>query len=305
MSEELEKNALEDMIHKHKKPEKLQKIEEHVANIRWFDIERSEMPYQAMFYPGDWKFKARAAMGIEVSSFSMLNPSDPLSVHEGISSILKSCVRIENGKGAVMSWKNIYEFDKTWFVLYIRNLSMPNPENKLIITNKCQYCQHDNEISLNYDNVTFVKLSDMANKYFSKEKNGFVVPTKSFGTLFIQPSNFYRAELYKNYIVDNSRNNIPFDAGFSRMYWMFMNDANQYDKNAIQNAMSEYMRIKHSNKLFSLYTTLMKELQVDADSMIKYNCTNVSCGEEVRTMITFPGGLENLFIDPNIVSELL
>jgi len=279
--------------------------DERLLQIQWHEVDRSEMPYGGKFYPREWKFFARPALGMEIADFSIVNVEDPVAVHEGMSNIISSCIKIEGRNGERISFKNIYEFDRLWFVLYIRHVSMPTPENKLTYKDTCEVCGFENEVSLDYFNLCFNKMSEIANKYFDENANAYIVKTASYGVLKIQPSNIYRANAYKEFVFDNMKKSQKIDNLFARLYWLFLNDDNQHEKNAMQNAYKEFTAVKHDNKKLSLYLTLEKELNVMVEDYITYTCKNPECGQEVRTQIQFPGGLQNLFIDSSITSELL
>lgn len=279
-------------------------IDERLNQLKYIEVNRELMPYGSMFYPSGWVFKCRAAMGAEVANFSTIDNEEPMSVHEGINDLLKTCLRIENEDGATVSYRNLYEFDRLWFVLFIRDLTMQNTETKLVFDTNCEHCGEKNSVVLSYDTLVTLELSDLAKKYFSPDHNAFVVRTKSYGDLILQPSTIHRAEILKEWMQEELRKKNTIDKSFIKMYWMLLNNSNDKGKNAMRDAQTEFLKISTSDtKKVALYLKLADELQVGLSQEIKYNCQ--SCGREAHTGIRFPDGISNLFIPADISEELL
>jgi hypothetical protein len=175
----------------------------------------------------------------------------------------------------------------------------------LTYTVKCEKCGSSSEIVLEYFNLRVKPFGELANKYLIKEAGAFMVNTRSYGILKIQPSNIYRATLYKDFITSENRRNSQVDVLFAKLYWLFLNDDNQFEKDAMENAYAEYMDVKNDPKKLSLYMKLMEELSCVVLDEIEFTCASEKCGVLGVTPIQFPNGLENLFLYTDIDSELL
>lgn len=279
-------------------------IDERLHQLRHIEVNRDIMLYKSMFYPSDWKFKCRAAFGAEVANFSTIDNEDPLSVHDGINDLLKNCLRIEDENGAVVSYRNLYEFDRLWFVLFIRDLTMMNPETRLNYESSCEHCGEKNTVTLAHDTLVELELSDIAKKSFSPEENAFIVRTKSFGDLKFQPSTIHRAELLREWMQDEMKQKKTPDKSFVKLYWMLLNNENDKSKNAMKNAQAEFIALSNSNiKKVALYLKLASELQVGLSQEVKFTCEH--CGREAHSDIRFPDGVSNLLLPSDISEELL
>lgn len=276
--------------------------DERLAMLQWIEVDKDIMNYKASFYPSEWVFKCRAALGAEIANFSTINNEDPISVIDGINEILKSCCRIEKN-GVPLSYKNLYEFDRLWFVMFIRDLTMVNQEQKIQYEVACEFCQEQNTVTLSFDNLEARPLSDMAKKYYSREDCAFMVQTKTFGVLRFQPSTIFRADLFKDWMLDQARHNNKPNSMFVKLFWMLVDSTNERDKDVVKKAYEKYIAISNNPKMLSLYMKLNTELQVGLTENMIYRCEH--CEKEAHAAIQFPDGISNLFLLSDISEELL
>lgn len=284
-----------DMSPKIQRDERLQRLE-------FIEVNKANMNYSGTLYPSSWKFKCRAALGSEVANFSTIDNEDPLSVNDGINELLKTCLSIESG-GKKLSYKNLYEMDRLWFVLFIRDLTMIEAEQKIQYETKCNLCYESNVVTLSYDNFINREFSDTAKKYWDDDENAFMVQTKSYGVLKFQPSTIYRAELFKDWMIDQSQKHNKPNATFVKLYWMLLNNDNQYDKDAVQKAYADFIAISNDQKKLSIYMKLNNDLMVGITEQIKYKCEH--CEKEALADIRFPDGINSILLMSDIDSELL
>lgn len=278
--------------------------DERLNQLQYIEVNKDIMLYKGKFYPESWTFKCRAALGAEVAAFSTIDNEDPLSVNDGINELLKTCLRISDKNGNNISWQNIYEFDRLFFLLFIRDLTMANPEQKIVYNERCPHCGEINEVSLSFDNMVEIPVSELAQRYWDPDTNAFMVATRSFGVLKFQPSTIKRANIFKDYMVDAARKNQQNPSpAFMKMFWMFMNSDVEKQENAVKAAYMNFIQTSNDVKKFSLYARLEKELQLGLTQEIKYRCEH--CERECRGQIQFPDGIQSLFYDTDISSELL
>lgn len=278
--------------------------DERLNALAWMEVNKDIMLYKAMFYPENWTFKCRAALGAEIANFSTIDNEDPVSVNEGINALLKSCLRIETGDGSTISYKNLCEFDRLWFLLFIRDLTMQNTEQKITFKANCPNCGEENTIEMSFDNLSAIELSDVAKKYYNATERAFVVTTKSYGILKFEPSTIYRGEAYMNYILDIRRNGGKQPANsFAALYPLLLNRETEKQPKAVNAALAAYTAISNDARKLSLYLKLAKELNVGLEQEITYVCE--SCEKEARTPIQFPDGISSLLLMSDISEELL
>ena len=139
-------------------------LDPRMAKIGWHEIPRDQLPYGGL-YPSTWTFRHRAALGKEVAFFSTINPEDPFSVLEGMNLIITTCVEIVDQKdGHKVNTDMINEMDRLFFVLKVRDLTMPERENQLRIEDKCDNpnCRHINTVEVSSQTLVSKPMSDFA-----------------------------------------------------------------------------------------------------------------------------------------------
>lgn len=278
--------------------------DERLNQLAWIEVNRDIMLYKGMFYPADWKIKARAALGAEIANFSTIDGEDPLSVNDGINEVLKACVRIETSTGAAISFRNLCEFDRLWMLLFVRDLTMQSTEQKLNYEVRCPHCQEPNTIELSFDNLKEKPLSEMALKYFDADQCAFIVPTRSFGILKFQPSTIYRGEAFKDFMIENRRQNRKDPAAaFAKLYSLLLNRETERQPKAVNAALTQFIEISNNAKKLSLYLKLADELETALSQEITYICS--SCEKEAQAAIQFPDGISSLLLMSDISEELL
>lgn len=272
--------------------------------LQYIEVNKDIMLYKGRFYPSSWVFKCRAALGAEVAAFSTIDNEDPLSVNDGINELLKTCLRITDASGANISWTNIYEFDRLFFTMFIRDLTMQSAEQKIVYKQRCPHCGEPNDVVLSFDNLVTIPVSVLAERYWDSSMNAFMVSTKNYGVLKFQPSTIKRANIFKDYMVELARNNQSNPSpAFLKMFWMFMNSDVEMQQNAAKAAYMQFIATTNDVKKFSLYSKLEKELTLGLTQEIKYFCEH--CERECRGQIQFPDGLSNLFLMSDLSEELL
>lgn len=280
-------------------------IDSRLSLLNLIEIDKSNMLYKGMFYPETWVFKARAASGDEVVALSTINSEDPLSVDEGINSVLYSCLRIEDTRAKkIISVDNVFEFDRLWFLLFIRDMTMQNKEYNISYKVGCQHCdEKELEIVLSFDNLVEKQLTEYGKKYLNVATGGFIAQTASYGMIKMQPMTLKRAQIYKDYLNDCMAKRINPDAKFTSLLPMIITSDNENDPDIIQSLYAKYRKITGDLKLYSIYKKLHQEFSIGIEETIK--CTCNKCRKEGSYEIQFPDGLNNIFIIPNIDSELL
>lgn len=280
-------------------------IDARLSFLNTLEVDKSNMLYQGMFYPESWVFKTRAATGEEVVALSTINSEDPMSVDEGINEVLHACLKIEDTRTKQpVSVDRIYEFDRLWFLLFIRDHTMQNHENNISWKVGCQYCEEKElEVELSFDKLVQKEMTDVANKYFNSSTQTFEVKTKSYGVLKLQPTNLKRAQIFKDYLIECNEQRINPDKKFISLFPILINSENENDKDIINVLYTKYRNIIGDIKLFSLYKNLQEKLSVGIEQSIKSTCHK--CRKEGVYEIQFPLGIHNIFVLPNIDSELL
>lgn len=271
-------------------------IEPRPSALSWHTVSRADMPYGGIFYPDGWVFKCRPAIGREVSDFSTIDADNAISVHDGICGLLKNCLRIEDADGRAINPLSVCEFDKLYFLLYVRFVTFAHPENKMGIECTCGGCGAAFTGDVTHKALTFGTVKDAALKARQSDGSMLIEP-KTLKPFSLRPSTLLGAQAYKEYIMAESGAGRKPDHRFGRFYWMFAG------KDGIKGALARYTDAMHDPKQTALYTKLEKDASPQLLDAFKFPCP--SCATEVRVPISFPGGIAWLFIDTDAIKSEL
>lgn len=274
------------------------------AKIGWYGIARNELPYEGRLYPKNWEFEIRAITGNELAYYSTIDSNDPISVLDGMNMVIKNCLRIKGPEGLVDPM-NVYEIDRMFFLLKIRDLSLPERENALVIREKCPFkcSDSENQVEITANSLVYEPLSEFAEKYVDTERGGFTVKTKSLGDIHFTPSTLEQAEAFKTWFMN--QNPESRDNRFATRYNLYLNRDKVYRKpeQMIVEAFNNFYAISVERNKISVYMKIEREIQPKLSQEMKYICPN--CGREVHTAFRFPGELSDIFLTNNIDSEFL
>lgn len=257
----------------------------------------SDLAYGGQFYPEGTVIKYKAADGGEIRHFSMVNEQSPLAVDDAMKQIINACVAIYNHKGAKLSYQNLKSMDRFVLALKIREATYPNPTSKLSYDVNCS-CGKPLKIELATDKMVLSEFNEHQEKHFVADEKAFIVNSPSYGTIKIEPLTLYREQLYKEYVIDQVERGIQVDTLFAELYWLFVNESNQYQKNIISEVYDVYRNLEKSKLAF--YVMANERLQTVPVSKVKDIC---SCGQEVYKDITFPTGIKHFFIDTTSIAS--
>lgn len=273
-----------------------------ILKIGRYKIDRTYMPYGGL-YPKSWQFEIRAALGKEISYFSTIDTEDPLSVFDGMNKICESCVFITDTEKKIrIPSSKINEMDRVWFVLKVRDLTIPERENKIVLHEKCKYCGAEQDIEISSDTIIEKPMSEFAKKYWNEETGKFEFKTSSYGIITILPSTIELARIFMDYMqtVDKENN----DDFFIKRFNLFVDESDlRVPSECAKNAYNRFIATVNEPKKFALYQKIEKELELGLDDKLCHVCN--SCGKELHIPVRFPNGLENIFNTTDIDTEFI
>lgn len=267
----------------------------------YHEIWAENFPSKGLFYTTGARFFIRAASVKEIRHFSTINEQDPFSVDEALNEITKSCLMIRlPGKQA--SFKDLREEDRIHIILTIRDLTFSQGENRLALNVTCRECNHENEIEIKNDSFETNVLSDTIMKYYDDERKIFVVQTKSSGTIeLVPPSIGVMGEVTKLIRRTQEQEGRKLDASFVKTLPYMIQDWRGLNEQRIKNLEIEFMQWDTTR--YNTFSALTEMCKVGVKDQLHRECEK--CGSEVRTQISFPGGIKSLFVVSDISGELL
>jgi len=266
----------------------------------YHEIWKENFPSKGLFYPKESRFFIRAASVKEIRHFSTINDQDPFQVDEALNEIVKGCLMMRY-PGKQASYKDLKEEDRIYIILSIRDLTFAEGENKLAVTVNCRDCGHENQIEIKNHSFESIEPTESIMKYYDDEKRKFVVSTKSSGIIEINPPTIGIMSHVTKYIRTSQEQGKKIDPAFVKSLPYMVQEWRGLNESQIQNLEIEFMR--WDTKKYQVFNALTEMAKVGVKDQIHRECEK--CGTEVRTPISFPGGIKSLFVISDISGELL
>lgn len=266
----------------------------------YHEIYAQNFPSKGLFYPEGSRFFIRAAEVNEIRNFSTLNEKDPYSVDEALNEIVKSCLMIRFGGGKVASYKDLREEDRIHVIFTIRELTFVNGENKIGVKLTCEECNHENEIEVTNSSFETNLLGDQIMKYYDSQRRIFIVNTKS-GSIEIVPPSIGTMNTVTKWIRTKKEEGKKIDPSFAKALPYLITDWRKLTDGNISNLEVEFKQ--WNTQKYITFNGLTEMVKIGVKEEMHKLCDK--CGVELRTPITFPGGIKNLFVISDITGQLL
>lgn len=266
----------------------------------YHEIYSEEFPSGGLFYPKDVRFFIRAASVKEIRHFSTIDETDPFSVDEALTDIIKGCLMMRS-PGKRVSFKDLKEEDRIHIILAIRELTFVDGENMLAIPKRCEECQTDNQIPIKNSSFTFNGIDDKISKYYNTETRIFEIETKSLGVIKMEPPSIGVMMEVTKYIRTKAKDGKKLDQSFLKVLPYLISDWKGLNVKKIQSLELAYMQ--WNTKKFQTMNALSAMVKVGVKEILNSECEG--CGSEVSATIQFPGGIKSLFVVSDISDELL
>jgi RNase P subunit RPR2 len=266
----------------------------------YHEIYSEHFPSKGLFYPNGTRFMIRAASVKEIRHFSTINERDPFSVDEALNEILNGCMQIRV-PGRQSSFKDLKEEDRIFIIMAIRELTFVKGENRLILNVICKECNTDNEIDIRNEAFESTPLEETIMKYYNSEARIFEVQTKSSGTIKMVPPSIGIMREVTKYIQKVQQEGKKIDQSFIKVLPYMVQEWRGFGENTIKNLEVEFMRWDATR--YQIFSKLTEMTRVGVKEELSHTCSK--CGTEVRTPISFPGGIKSLFVISDISGELI
>ena len=277
-------------------------VSETERKFGWHQIYSENFPSGGRYYSEDMKVTIKAATVNEIRHFSTIDENDPYSVDEAITDLLKICVKVSYPDKAG-SWKDIKEEDKIYLILSIRELTFAEDENRISFTVKCPSCKTDNEMEIKNENFQTRELPAILAKYYDPERKLFVIKTKSFGDIIMQPPSVGTMRIVADYIkqIQQAGENVKEYMPFLKVLPYLSPEWRGLSVPKLNNLKMDFLRWNKDK--FLMYTQLTEKMQVGVQEKMLKKCT--SCQEPIEAEIQLPTGIKGLFVEADILDNEL
>ena len=266
--------------------------------LGWMVLDQQELPSKGKFYPHDTVIKIRSARAAEIRHFSTMDENNYIDMEEKLNHIVEMCTQITAGDKR-LSYKDILEEDRIVLLLSIRDLTFPEPENKLILKGKTENSKIPVDIELSTKYLVATEVPSEIEAYYSSKERTYVIKTRSAGEVRMRPPSIGVMQEITKYLKDRQEKEVEFDKAFIQVLPYITPDWRQLNLPKIFNLEVDY-KSWDQNKFMVIYR-LAEKMKIGVDTTLEMEYD----GEIAKAPLDFPGGIKSLFIISDLAGELL
>ena len=276
-------------------PEKAQSTD---SALGWHVLDLTTLPSQGKFYPANAVIKIRSAKAAEIRHFSTMDENNYIDMEEKLNSIVETCMQITADKKR-LSWKDLLEEDRIVVLLSIRDLTFPEPENKLVLKGKTEKTKKQVDVELAVKNLVPSEIDEEIERYYSEKERTYVIKTRSAGEVRMKPPTIGVMQEITSYLKDRQEKDQDFDRAFIQVLpymqpdWRTLNLSKIFQHEVDYKAWDE--------KKFMVIYRLAERMKIGVATTLETTFE----GELVKAPLDFPGGIKSLFIISDLAGELL
>ena len=276
-------------------PDKAQSTD---SALGWHVLDLETLPSQGKFYPADCVVKIRSAKAAEIRHFSTMDENNYIDMEEKLNSIVEGCAQVTSGKSR-MSYKDILEEDRIILLLSIRDLTFPEPENKLILKGKTEKTKKTVDIELSVKNLIPTEIDEEIERYYDSKKRTYVIKTRSAGEVSMRPPTIGVMQEITQYLKDRQEKDVEIDKAFIQVLPYLQPDWRSLSLTKIFQLEVDYKA--WDEKKFMVIYRLAERMRIGVSTELETTFD----GETVKAPLDFPGGIKSLFIISDLAGELL
>lgn len=266
--------------------------------LGWMVLDQEELPSKGKFYPHETVIKIRSARASEIRHFSTMDENNYIDMEEKLNHIVEMCTQITTGDKR-LSYKDILEEDRIVILLSIRDLTFPEPENKLILKGKTEHTKQTVDIELASRYLVATQVPNEIEAYYSSKERTYVIKTRSAGEVRMRPPSIGVMQEITKYLKDRQEKEVEFDKAFIQVLPYITPDWRQLNLPKIFNLEVDY-KSWDQNKFMVIYR-LAEKMKIGVETTLEMEFE----GEIAKAPLDFPGGIKSLFIISDLAGELL
>lgn len=266
--------------------------------LGWHDLNLTDLPSKGKFYPADLKLQIRSAKAAEIRHFSTMDENNYLDMEDKLNSIVESCSKLETGSKR-LSYKDILEEDRIVILLKIRDLTFPEPENKIVLKGKVEDTGKQAEIELSTKYMIHNEVPEEIEKYYSNQERTYLIKTRSAGTVRMHPPTIGVMQEVTKYLKDRQEKGVEFDKSFVQILPYMVSDWRGLSLKRIFELEVDYKGWQE--RKFMVIYRLAERMRVGIETTLEKEVE----GELIKAPLDFPGGIKSLFIISDLAGELL
>lgn len=266
--------------------------------LGWHTVNLADLPSKGKFYPADLRTQIRSAKAAEIRHFSTMDEGNYLDMEDKLNSIIESCCKFESGTRR-LSYKDCLEEDRIILLLKIRDLTFPEPENKIILKGKMVESKKSVEIELSTRYMVSNEVPEEIEKYYSEQERTYLIKTKSAGTVSMHPPTIGIMQEVTKYLKDTQEKGVEYDKAFIQILPYIISDWRILNLKKIFELEIDYKG--WNEKKFMVIYRLAERMKIGIETSLEKEID----GEIAKAPLDFPGGIKSLFIISDLAGELL
>ena len=266
--------------------------------LGWHVLDLETLPSLGKFYPANTVIKIRSARAAEIRHFSTMDENNYIDMEDKLNAIVESCSQFTAGDKR-LSYKDILEEDRIIILLSVRDLSFPEPENKLMLKGKTEKTKKSVDIELSVKNLVPSIIDEEIERYYSSKMRTYNIKTRSAGTIRMKPPTIGVMQEVTAYLKDRQEKDQDFDKAFLQVLPYMQADWRGLNLNKIFKMEMEYKG--WDEKKFMLVYRLAERMKIGVQTQLETTFD----GEIAKAPLDFPGGIKSLFIISDLAGELL
>lgn len=266
-------------------------------HLGYHDVDLDTLFSKGRFYPQDTKISIRSAKVAEIRHFSTMDENNIFDIEERLNGIVKACARIESPTKK-LSYKDLLEEDRIAVILAIRDLTFPEPEQKLILKAENSYGVVK-DVELATRNLVGTEVPEEIEKYYDAVARCYRIRTKSSGEILMRPPSVGVMEVITKYIREQQEQRKKWDQSFVQILPYVQLDWRGFNTKEVFN--QEVAFQGWNEKKYMVTYRLAEKMKIGAQPEMEVDVD----GELVKLPLDFPGGIKSLFIISDLAGELL
>lgn len=266
--------------------------------LGWHDVNLADLPSKGKFYPVDLRMQIRSAKAAEIRHFSTMDESNYIDMEDKLNSIIESCCKLETATKR-LSYKDVLEEDRIILLLKIRDLTFPEPENKIILKGKMTESNKQVEIELSTRYMVSNEVPEEIEKYYSIQERTYVIKTRSAGTVRMHPPTIGVMQEITKYLKDRQEKGAEYDKAFIQVLPYMISDWRVLNSKKIFELEIQYKG--WDERKFMVIYRLAERMKIGIETTLEKEID----GEIAKAPLNFPGGIKSLFIISDLAGELL
>lgn len=274
---------------------------ESKVQLGWTLLNKEIIPTQGLFHDADILNYAKPITTKQIRDYTSIEEDDTISISKKIDTMLSIATRMQSNSKK-MSYRDIYDIDKLFYMFAIRDLTFYNITNPLKNPTTCTNieCRHEYHTELFSHNVIFFEPSENIMKHYNPEDNCFTLHLDTEEVINIKLPTIGIKEKLNEYMQWRKKIGAEINQNTIKILPYMDFDWRQIEERTFDEFLTRM--IAWSPDLFSAVVLFIREIKKCMSMKSISKCPE--CGAEVTAPIRFRGGFSDFFLIQGVLERL-